>query len=144
MNLKRKNKSLVRTTLFLTICFMLFVSNILATPYSYRLLNAVYPSASEEQRCLLIDKEGLIWIGSDGGIKSYDGYHFKTYRSDATSPNILPSNTVLAHRGQGRRAMDRNPQWSCQHGQKDWQVYYSQPAWHGQPYHLFPLYLPRW
>lgn len=96
MNLKRKNKSLVRTTLFLTICFMLFVSNILATPYSYRLLNAVYPSASEEQRCLLIDKEGLIWIGSDGGIKSYDGYHFKTYRSDATSPNILPSNTVLS------------------------------------------------
>ncbi len=96
MNLKRKNKSLVRTTLFLTICFMLFVGKILATPYSYRLLNTVYPSASEEQRCLLIDKEGMIWIGSDGGIKSYDGYRFKTYRSDATSPNILPSNTVLS------------------------------------------------
>jgi len=96
MNLERKNRSHVRTTLLLTICFMLFASNVLATPYSYRLLNAVYPSASEEQRCLLIDKEGMIWIGSDGGIKSYDGYRFKTYRSDATSPNILPSNTVLA------------------------------------------------
>lgn len=96
MNLKIYNKSLVKRTLFLTICFMLFVGNVFAAPYSYRLLNAVYPSASEEQRCMIIDKEGLIWIGSDGGIKSYDGYHFKTYRSDASSPSILPSNTVLS------------------------------------------------
>lgn len=60
-----------------------------------RLLNAVYPSPSEEQRCLLIDRQGLIWIGSNAGIKSYDGYGFKYYRSNATTPNILPSNNVL-------------------------------------------------
>ena len=60
-----------------------------------RLLNAVYPYPSEEQHCLLIDKQGLIWIGSNAGIKSYDGYRFKSYRSNATTPNILPSNNVL-------------------------------------------------
>ena len=60
-----------------------------------RLLNAVYPYPSEEQHCLLIDKQGLVWIGSNAGIKSYDGYRFKSYRSNATTPNILPSNNVL-------------------------------------------------
>ena len=44
---------------------------------------------------MLIDKQGLIWLGSDAGLESYDGYRFKTYRSNATTPNILPSNTIL-------------------------------------------------
>lgn len=79
----------------------MFVLSILALPLSAinhqpRVLNAVYPSASEEQQCLLIDKQGLIWIGSDAGIKSYDGYRFKTFRNDANTPNRLPSNNVLS------------------------------------------------
>ena len=82
--------------LFVILIGLIFTSPMQAINSLPRLLNAVYPSASEEQRCLLIDKQGLIWIGSDGGIKSYDGYRFKTYRSDATTPHILPSNTVLS------------------------------------------------
>ena len=71
------------------------ISHILPSYAQPRLLNAVYPYPSEEQHCLLIDKQGLIWIGSNAGIKSYDGYRFKSYRSNATTPNILPSNKVL-------------------------------------------------
>jgi len=81
--------------------FVILIGLILTSPTQAanclpRLLNAVYPSASEEQRCLLIDKQGLVWIGSDAGIKSYDGYRFKSYKSDATTPNIFPSNTVIS------------------------------------------------
>lgn len=75
---------------------LILASSLQAANNLPRLLNAVYPSASEEQRCLLIDKQGLVWIGSDAGIKSYDGYRFKSYKSDATTPNIFPSNTVLS------------------------------------------------
>lgn len=60
-----------------------------------RLLNVVHPSSSEEQQCMLIDKQGLMWIGSNMGLKSYDGYRFKNYRNNATTPNILPNNNVL-------------------------------------------------
>lgn len=74
---------------------LLTVLSCISTYAQPRLLNAVYPSPSEEQQCLLIDKQGLIWIGSNAGIKSYDGYSFKNYRSNATTPNILPSNNVL-------------------------------------------------
>ena len=67
-----------------------------ALPTDVRVLNAVYPSTSEDNRCMLIDRQGVIWIGSDFGLKSYDGYRFTSYRSDANTPNILPNNLVLS------------------------------------------------
>lgn len=85
--LTRYKRSLLSLLLTLLSC--------LSTYAQPRLLNTVYPSQSEEQQCLLIDKQGLIWIGSNAGIKSYDGYGFKNYRSNAMTPNILPSNNVL-------------------------------------------------
>lgn len=96
MNLKHFKYKSYAYKLCIIAILMMYTSSIYAFNYLPRLLNAVYPSASEEQKCMLIDKQGLIWIGSDGGLNSYDGYRFKNYRSDATSPNILPSNTVLS------------------------------------------------
>lgn len=88
------NKDLVSKWSIL-LFLLLNVSFFLTSHAQPRLLNAVYPYPSDEQQCLLIDKQGLIWIGSNAGIRSYDGYRFKSYRSDANSPNILPSNIVL-------------------------------------------------
>ena len=65
-------------------------------PYNIRVLNVAHPSASVEQKCMTIDRQGLIWLGTNSGVKSYDGYRFNTYRSDAQSPNILPNNQVLS------------------------------------------------
>lgn len=96
MNLKHFKYKNYAYKLCIIAILMMYTSSIHAFNYLPRLLNSVYPSASEEQKCMLIDKQGLIWIGSDGGVNSYDGYRFKNYRSDATSPNILPSNTVLS------------------------------------------------
>ncbi len=67
-----------------------------AMPKEIRVLNVISPSPSEEPKCMLIDRQGLIWIGSDFGLKSYDGYRFVGYRNDANTPNILPHNTVLS------------------------------------------------
>lgn len=88
------NKDLVSKWSIL-LFLLLNVSFFLTSHAQPRLLNAVYQYPSDEQQCLLIDKQGLIWIGSNAGIRSYDGYRFKNYRSDANSPNILPSNIVL-------------------------------------------------
>ena len=67
-----------------------------ATPYNIRVLNTINPSASVEQKCMLIDSKGLLWMGTNSGVKSYDGYRFTSYRSDAQTPNILPNNSVLS------------------------------------------------
>ena len=50
---------------------------------------------TEEARSLMFDRYGLMWIGTDQGVRVYDGYRFKTYRSDAYSPGILPNYYVF-------------------------------------------------
>lgn len=67
-----------------------------AAPHNIRVLNTINPPASVEQKCMLIDSQGLLWMGTNSGIKSYDGYRFTSYRSDAQTPNILPNNSVLS------------------------------------------------
>lgn len=96
MNLLRIAKFQQLGFFFLAIVSLFHLEYLQASNTNARLLNIVYPSLSEGQKCMLIDRQGLIWIGTDGGLKSYDGYRFKTYRSDATTPHILPSNTILA------------------------------------------------
>ena len=67
-----------------------------ATAHDIRLINTIMPPASIEQKCMLIDRQGLLWMGTNSGIKSYDGYRFTSYRSDAHTPNIMPNNNVLS------------------------------------------------
>ena len=43
---------------------------------------------------MMFDHRGVLWIGTNNGLKSYDGYQVRTYRSDAYSPHLLPNNTV--------------------------------------------------
>ena len=67
-----------------------------AAPYNIRVLNTINPPASVEQKCMLIDSRGLLWMGTNSGVKSYDGYRFTSYRSGAQTPNLLPNNSVLS------------------------------------------------
>ena len=67
-----------------------------ATIYNIRVLNTINPPASVEQKCMLIDSKGLLWMGTNSGVKSYDGYRFMSYRSGAQTPNLLPNNSVLS------------------------------------------------
>lgn len=41
------------------------------------------------------DKRGLLWIGSDNGLFSFDGTHFKNYRHRANDSGSLPLNNVM-------------------------------------------------
>jgi len=59
-----------------------------------RLMSQTPVAGAEEARCLMFDHYGLMWVGTDQGLRAYDGYRFRTYRSDAYSPGILPNNYV--------------------------------------------------
>ncbi len=84
-----------RLTTFLMV-LLLGCLELLAAPIDIRILSTVKTSSSDESRCMLIDHKGLLWFGTTSGLKRFDGYGIKTYRSDASSPNVLPNNTVLA------------------------------------------------
>lgn len=55
-----------------------------------RLLNDIAPTA------MLQDRDGLIWIGSQTGLVSWDGYRSRQYIADSNVPGSLPAAFVNA------------------------------------------------
>lgn len=82
--------------ILITIFLLLLPLTSNARDFSYRLMPTIKTSASDELRCLYFDHLGMMWIGTNSGLKSFDGYTSRTYRSDAFSPNIFPNNSVMA------------------------------------------------
>jgi len=46
--------------------------------------------------CILVDKFGFIWVGTQDGLNRYDGYQFDTYRYSPYNNNSLSSNYIQA------------------------------------------------
>ncbi|MCP3963245.1 MAG: response regulator [bacterium] len=44
--------------------------------------------------CVLQDRDGFIWIGTQEGLNRYDGYRFVTYSRDPSDPGSLPHDIV--------------------------------------------------
>ena len=80
--------------IYILLLFILFGLPSQAQVFPFRNLVSFTLSANEENNCMFFDKEGMLWVGTNSGVKSYDGYTVKTYKSDIYSPGILPNNIV--------------------------------------------------
>jgi diguanylate cyclase (GGDEF)-like protein len=45
---------------------------------------------------IIQDRNGFIWLGTQGGLVRWDGYHFRRYAADANTPGSLPDSFILA------------------------------------------------
>ena len=79
---------------FLLILFLVVSLLDFAQQVPLRIVSQTPIQGTEEAQCLIFDPYGMMWVGTDQGVRSYDGYRFRTYRSDAYSPGILPNNYV--------------------------------------------------
>lgn len=75
-------------------CLLCLTPLVKAEKFPYHYLAPITISPSEDAACMFFDKEGVMWIGTNAGVKSYDGYQVKTYKSNAFWPGILPNNTI--------------------------------------------------
>ena len=66
-----------------------------ANNFPYRQLTPIPTPHSEELHCLYFDRQGMMWIGTNVGLKSYDGYTMLTIKTGLYSPEIFPSNDIL-------------------------------------------------
>lgn len=44
--------------------------------------------------CLLEDEQGYIWVGTQDGLNRFNGYNFKTFRSDPENPNSISNGHI--------------------------------------------------
>lgn len=85
----------MKTTIcHILICLICFASQVKAQDFPYRYLPPITIAPTEGASCMFFDKEGMMWVGTNAGVKSYDGYHVKTYKTNAYQPGILPNNTI--------------------------------------------------
>ncbi len=50
--------------------------------------------SSSDANCIIQDKLGFIWIGTDNGLNRFDGAHFKVYRNNQNNPNSISDNSI--------------------------------------------------
>mgnify|MGYP003369350512 FL=1 len=82
------------TIIHILIGLICFASQVKAQNFPFRYLPPITIAPTEEASCMFFDKEGMMWVGTNAGVKSYDGYHVKTYKTNAYQPGILPNNTI--------------------------------------------------
>lgn len=46
--------------------------------------------------CILQDRQGFMWFGTQDGLNKYDGYSFTVYQNDPLQPNSLSDNFVVS------------------------------------------------
>ena len=79
----------------LLLFFFLTVHQVITAQHvPLRIMSQTSVPGTEDARCLMLDHYGLMWVGTDQGFHSFDGYHFKSHRNNAYSPGILPNNYV--------------------------------------------------
>ncbi len=46
--------------------------------------------------CMVQDREGYMWFGTEDGLNRYDGYRFTVYKHDPQDPTSLSDNYVAS------------------------------------------------
>lgn len=83
--------------------FILAISLILSIPANaYAQENPIrFDRLSTDQglvgvNCILQDRQGFMWFGTQEGLNKYDGYSFTLYSHDRTAPDSLSDSFILS------------------------------------------------
>lgn len=79
------------TIIHILIGLICFVSQVKAQNFPFHYLPPITIAPTEEANCMFFDKEGMMWVGTNAGVKSYDGYHVKPTRRMLTSLAYCPT-----------------------------------------------------
>ena len=83
-------KKRVTTLLFLTICSLY----LMATDLEFHSLNISDGLAGSRVNCILKDRSGFLWFGTDAGLSRFDGFRFHNFYCSTSDENSLISNQV--------------------------------------------------
>ncbi|HYE55932.1 MAG TPA: two-component regulator propeller domain-containing protein [Chitinophagaceae bacterium] len=81
----------MKKLLLLTTCILLLQHFLHAQEYSYTRYDVQHGLAGSTVYCMLQDKDGFLWFGTETGVSRFDGTHFRNF----TTSHGLPDNQVL-------------------------------------------------
>ncbi len=94
-----KPEKIILTVVQLIVVLTLLLSNgVLASNFNNRVnVFTIEDGLSQTGvTCLLIDRKGFLWTGTQDGLNRFDGYTFKTYRWQPSDNNSLCDNFIRA------------------------------------------------
>jgi len=93
MNSIRKQVHLYLIVIFIAIFFNNLSS---AQDITLKHLSANDGLSNSYVNCLLQDRAGFIWFGTDDGLNRFDGYNIKVYRNDPEDSTSISDNIIWA------------------------------------------------
>ncbi len=63
-------------------------------PFQFRHLTIEDGLSQSSVNCIMQDRHGFLWFGTQDGLNRYDGYGFKVFRSDPADSNSLSHNWI--------------------------------------------------
>lgn len=72
------------------------VAAVAAPPLPFERFGLAEGLSQATVRCILQDRQGYLWFGTQDGLNRYDGQTFRIYRHAAEKPDSLPNNSVSA------------------------------------------------
>ncbi|WP_375559292.1 two-component regulator propeller domain-containing protein [Bernardetia sp. OM2101] len=90
--------SFTRNILFILIFYALFFLQVKAQDYvlNYEQFTTKEGLANNFVSCIIEDKQGFMWFGTQDGLCRYDGHSYKVYKTDIEKNHILLSNNILS------------------------------------------------
>ena len=84
---------------FIFVLFVFFNNILFANTGPYQIefprpLSVIDGLSSNEVTCILQDTKGFMWFGTNNGLCRYDGYVFKSYKSNYQNPNYFSNNNI--------------------------------------------------
>ncbi|MCW8805375.1 MAG: SpoIIE family protein phosphatase [Ignavibacteriaceae bacterium] len=88
---------MIRVILFLLISFLLSFSNISAqSDVIFNHLTIDDGLSQSSVTCILQDKNGFMWFGTQDGLNRFDGYNFKIFKNNPGDSSSLTNNFIFS------------------------------------------------
>lgn len=95
---RMKDNSLVFKIIIPLIMIILNLSVQLPAQHSIRFqhLSIEHGLSQSAVYCILQDRKGFMWFGTEAGLNKYDGYNFTVYKPEEGNPNSISNNFIYA------------------------------------------------
>lgn len=74
--------------------FILFFSEAAGQAPKFKTVSLLQGLSQSTVNCIIQDKQGFLWFGTQDGLNRYDGYSFRVYKHNANNPGSVPDNYI--------------------------------------------------